>query len=389
MVEVSRHYGLPVATCEPADPQSEVARVDREDRESGSGADRPQLREEYADWQALEQACQEFMADVNTRAHRSTRQPPVILLSDEHEDLHRLPRMQHTLCFGQTRKVDRQGSVSVGDAIYSVPHGLIGERVWVRADGEQLVVVHVDEAQGPREVARHELTTPGRPSIKHEHYPPGRRAVGAQPRARSAEEREFLEIGEGAERWLKRAAAEGTSRIRRRMAEAVDPAKLLGTRPVDWALERCASYGRSADCDLASILADQHTGTVIRSPREPRRRARCRPRPAAGRDSANDRLLHRHPRAARPEQSDPLRGGGRLKHVSVILTDRHDRQARPVGIALLACQARELPFELLELAEHAEVLSVLLAEEAARRDRATINLRRRASGLPAGKTVDA
>ena len=35
------------------------------------------LRDQYADWQALEQACQEFMADVNTRPHRSTRQPPV------------------------------------------------------------------------------------------------------------------------------------------------------------------------------------------------------------------------------------------------------------------------------------------------------------------------
>jgi DNA replication protein DnaC len=39
--------------------------------------------------------------------------------------------------------------------------------------------------------------------------------------------------------------------------------------------------------------------------------------------------------------------------------------------------------------EHAEVLRVLLAEEAAGRDRATINMRRRASGLPAGKTFDA
>jgi hypothetical protein len=55
-----------------------------------------------------------------------------------------------------------------------------------------------------------------------------------------------------------------------------------------------------------------------------------------------------------PEQSDPLQDGGRLQDVSVILTDRHDRQARPVGIALLACQARELAFELLELAEHAD-----------------------------------
>lgn len=55
-----------------------------------------------------------------------------------------------------------------------------------------------------------------------------------------------------------------------------------------------------------------------------------------------------------PEQSDPLQGGGRLQDVSVILTDPHDRQARPVGIALLVCQARELAFELLELAEHAD-----------------------------------
>ena len=37
----------------------------------------------------------------------------------------------------------------------------------------------------------------------------------------------------------------------------------------------------------------------------------------------------------------------------------------------------------------AEILRVLLAEEAAGRDRATIGMRRRASGLPAGKTLDA
>ena len=120
--------------------------------------------------------------------------------------------MPHTLCFGQTRKVDRQATVSVGDAIYSVPHELIGERVWVRVEGEQLVVVHIDELQGPREVARHQLTTPGRPSIQDEHYPP--RPAGAlerKPRARNSEEREFLAIGEGAERWLKQAAAEGTA----------------------------------------------------------------------------------------------------------------------------------------------------------------------------------
>ena len=39
--------------------------------------------------------------------------------------------------------------------------------------------------------------------------------------------------------------------------------------------------------------------------------------------------------------------------------------------------------------QHAEVLRVLLAEEAAGRDQATTRMRRRSSGLPAGKTFDA
>ena len=115
IVEVSRHYGLTIATCEPADPQSKggseatvkIAKADLVPTDHN-------LREQYADWRALERACQEFMADVNTRPHRSTRQPPLFLLAQEHEHLHRLPRLPHTLCFGQTRKVDRQATVSRG-----------------------------------------------------------------------------------------------------------------------------------------------------------------------------------------------------------------------------------------------------------------------------------
>jgi transposase len=270
IVDVSRHYGLTIATCAPADPQSKggveatvkLAKADLVPTDHN-------LRDEYQDWPALERACDEFMADVNTRSHRATRQPPLTLLAREHEHLRRVPRQPHTLCFGQTRKVDRQATVSVGEAIYSVPHELIGERVWVRAEAEQLIVVHIDSDQGVREVARHALTTPGRPSINDAHYPP--RPAGAlerRPRARSAEEREFLQIGDGAERWLKHAAAQGTSRIRRKMAEAVDLAKLHGQPPVNQALDRCARYGRFADGDLASVLAHhQHSvGELIAFP---------------------------------------------------------------------------------------------------------------------------
>ena len=51
------------------------------------------------------------------------------------------------------------------------------------------------------------------------------------------------------------------------MAEAVDLAKLHGTGPVNEALERCASYGRFGDGDLASILAhQQQAGELIPFP---------------------------------------------------------------------------------------------------------------------------
>ena len=89
--------------------------------------------------------------------------------------------------------------------------------------------MHADKPEGPREVARHQLTTPGRPSIHDEHYPP--RPAGAlerRPKARSADEQAFLAIGPGAERWLIAAAAAGATRLRRKIAEAVALAKLHG-----------------------------------------------------------------------------------------------------------------------------------------------------------------
>jgi hypothetical protein len=185
-------------------------------------------------------------------------EPPVIRLAQEHEHLHRLPRMPHTMCFGETRKVNWQSLISVGGAQYSVPHELIDQRVWARSDGEQLIVVHVDGHLGPREVARHRLTTPGRPSIQDEHYPP--RPEGAlerRPRARTDQERAFLALGDGAEAWLIKAAAAGAQRVRRKMAEAIDLAKLHSTVEVDRALKRCADAGRFGDGDLASVLAHQ------------------------------------------------------------------------------------------------------------------------------------
>jgi transposase-like protein len=262
IVEVARHYGLTIATCVPADPESKggseatvkIAKADLVPTDHN-------LRPAYRSFAELEAACEAFMAEVNTRAHRATLEPPVIRLAAEHEHLHRLARVPHTMCFGETRKVNWQSLISVGGAQYSVPHELVDQRVWARSDGEQLIVVHVDGHLGPREVARHPLSTPGRPSICEEHYPPRPQgALERRPRARTDEERAFLTLGDGAEAWLIKAAAAGAQRVRRKMGEAIDLAKLHGTDQVDRALKACADAGRFGDGDLASVLVHQQAG---------------------------------------------------------------------------------------------------------------------------------
>lgn len=269
IVQVARHYGLTITTCLPADPQSKggseatvrIAKADLVPTDHN-------LRPAYGSFGELEAACEEWMADVNTRPHRATQEPPIVRLAEEHDRLHRLPRTPHTVCFGETRKVSWQSTISVGGALYSVPHGLIDRRVWARADGEELVVIHADGTEGAKEVARHRLTTPGRPAIDDGHYPP--KPAGAlerRPRARSAEEQAFLQIGPAAEAWLIKAAAAGAQRVRRKTVEAVDLAKIHGAEEVERALKACAQAGRFADGDLASVLSHQQAaGELILFP---------------------------------------------------------------------------------------------------------------------------
>lgn len=258
-MEVAHHYGVSVQTCVPADPQSKggsentvkIAKADLVPTDHN-------LRPEYGSFTELEDACERWMSDVNTRPHRSTQEPPVFRLAEEHERLHRVPSRAHTVVFGETRKVNWQSTVSVGGAVYSVPHQLVDQRVWVRNAGDELIVVATDGPGGPREVARHELTTPGRPSIHDQHYPP--RPAGAlerRPKARGEDERAFLAIGPASEVWLRRGAAEGVVRLRRKMAEAVDLSKIHGSDTVNQALEACARASRFADGDLARILTHQ------------------------------------------------------------------------------------------------------------------------------------
>jgi transposase len=261
MVAIGGHYGVTIATCVPADPESKggseatvrIAKADLVPTDAN-------LLDDYQSWAELADACEALMAEVNGRPHRVTRRPPVEMLTEEQQRLHRLPERPYTTVFGETRKVSWSATISYGGVIYSVPHTLADETVWVRVDGDQIVVTHCPST-GPVEVARHRRSTPGRPMIDDAHYPP--RPAGPlarRPKPTSAAEAEFLALGEGARLWLVEAASAGTSRVKVKMGEAVELARLHGQVAVDWALGHAATYGRFADGDLASILAAHPIG---------------------------------------------------------------------------------------------------------------------------------
>ena len=261
IVSAGHHYGVTIATCVPADPESKggseatvrIAKADLVPTEVN-------LRDEYGSWDELVEACEGFMGKVNTRPHRITRHQPAEMLAEEQTRLHRLPEVGFTAAFGETRKVSWSSTVSYGGVTYSVPHTLVDEEVWVRVDGDEIVATHVSD-RGAVEVARHQRSTPGTPRIDDAHYPP--RPAGPlnrQPRPTNPAEAEFLALGEGARLWLVEAAAAGTARVKVKMGEAVTLSRLHGQQRVDWALGHAACYQRFGDGDLVSILAANPAG---------------------------------------------------------------------------------------------------------------------------------
>lgn len=181
------------------------------------------------------------------------------MLAEERERLHRLPERPYTAVFGETRRVSWSATISYGGVTYSVPHTLADATVWVRVDGDQVVVTHCPPA-GPVEVARHRRSTPGHPMIDDAHYPPRPASPGRNPKPTNPAEAEFLALGDGARLWLVEAASAGTSRVKVKMSEAIELARLHGVERVDWALGHAGTYGRFADGDLASILAAHPAG---------------------------------------------------------------------------------------------------------------------------------
>lgn len=257
MVAAGRHYGCKVESCEPFDPESKggveaTVKIAKADLVPTSA----NLLDEYGSFTDLVAACRDWCERVNARAHRETGVAPDVRLAAERGHLHVLPAGPHVAALGEERLVNDDQTVRFGSVRYSTPPGHVRQRVWCRVVGDELVIVAMT-GHGATEIVRHALSTPGNPRILDEHYPnhpDGSRLRVPRPRARTKEEIAFLDIGDGASQWLIDAAASGVTRVRAKMARAVESATIIDTARVDTALALAASAGRFGETDLGSIL---------------------------------------------------------------------------------------------------------------------------------------
>jgi transposase len=255
-VDVSRYYGVTIATCVPADPESKggseaTVRVAKADLVP-TGYN---LIEDYRSVAELAQACEALMGQLNGRPHSLTRRPPVELLKIERRSLHAIPDSPFTAAFGESRTVSWSSLVSFRGARYSVPDRFCEGQVWVRATAGE-VIITAGEGSGAAEVARHRLVGAGHTQICDGHYSRHRSGdpLTRRPRPTNRGEREFLALGEGAKLYLVEAAAVGARRIEARMAEAVTLSALHGKSVIDRALGIAAMAGRFDAGDLGSII---------------------------------------------------------------------------------------------------------------------------------------
>ncbi|MEX2549384.1 MAG: IS21 family transposase, partial [Nitriliruptoraceae bacterium] len=256
MAAAGRHYGTQIVTCVPADPESKggseaTVRIAKADLVPTTA----NLRDDYHSFGELRAETAVFCDTVNTRPHRETGRAPIDMLAEEQARLHPVPRDPYVAALGETRVVSRSSVISLGGVRYSVPHQLIDQQVFVRVDGDEVIVAH-QARDGVREVARHLVSTPGCPRLDLSHYPPrsASKILDHKPEPRTPGEAAFLALGPGAAAWLTNAAAAGTARVRMKMNQAVEFAAVYGEQEVDAALAAAAEAGRFAEKDLASIL---------------------------------------------------------------------------------------------------------------------------------------
>ncbi len=251
-VRFATHYGFRPGFCEAADPESKgivehLAGYAKRDLVVPAEPDVGDLVTANAD-------ASRWCAEVNAVVHSETCAVPAGRLDTERELLGPLPSLRPELGpRPASRKVDRLSCVRFGPARYSVPSKLIGATVLIRVAGGQVQIL---EPFTGEVAAEHQLVAPGEVAILDEHYGGARPDRPRRaPRARTAEEKQFLALGDVAAAFLTGAAAAGVSTLAREISQILTLRAAHGDTALVAALARAAEFGRWRADDVRSILA--------------------------------------------------------------------------------------------------------------------------------------
>jgi len=255
-VRFATHYGFRPDFCEAADPESKgivEALVGYAKRDLIVSAEL-----EVADLPAANRQAGGWCAEVNAAVHSEICAVPAERLEQERELLGPLPSLRPEIGGKPiSRKVDKLSCVRFGSARYSVPNRLIGQSVLlsVLADTTGGRVQALEPLSG-EVVADHPLVAPGETSILDEHYGSTRPDKPRRaPRAKTAEEKQFLALGQAAEQFLVGAAAAGVAHLAREIGEILTLHAAHGEPALLAALARAVAFRRWRADDVRSILA--------------------------------------------------------------------------------------------------------------------------------------
>ncbi len=259
-VQFATHYRCRPDFCEGADPESKGI-VENLCGYAQRDLLVPALLEpEWSNLEAWNVAARAWCAEVNGQVHSEICAVPAERLVTEREVLRPLPSRRPPLRAGETRSVDKRGSIRFGSARYLVPKSLVGECVDVLATDDKVVIRHAGA-----EVIRHDPVGPGEVACGDLVDPDRRPTRGIRPR--TAAEIAFLGLGPAAEAFLRSAAAAGTLRLEHELAEIVEFVPSVWSREaVITALGRATRFRRFKAADIRAILeAGQGLPTPVRA----------------------------------------------------------------------------------------------------------------------------
>jgi transposase len=251
-VRFATHYGFRPDFCQAADPESKgivEALVGYAKRDLMVPTE-PSV----ADLAAANATAAEWCAEVNALMHSEICAVPAERLDAERELLGPLPSLRPEMAAKPiSRKVDKLSCVRFGSARYSVPNRLIGSNVLILAGEGRVQIL---EPFTGEIVAEHALVAPGETSVVDAHYGSARPDKPRRaPRARTADEKRFLALGDVAMAFLTGAAAAGIANLAREIHEILTLHAAHGEAALLAALERAVQFKRWRADDVRSILA--------------------------------------------------------------------------------------------------------------------------------------